>query len=88
MEIVLEAWKRSVYGERLHGPILSVASDSDAKRCLALFMMTMHTEILEGNPLYPFVRDLPGLNRRVGIDNLTMDVDFKHKMKCKSDFLF
>ncbi|KAJ7865520.1 hypothetical protein B0H13DRAFT_2670906 [Mycena leptocephala] len=81
MEIVLEAWKRSVYGEQLHGPILSVASDGDPKRCLALFMMCMHTEIIEGNPLYPFIRELPGLNRRVGKDNLTMDPDFKHEVK-------
>ncbi|KAJ7929793.1 hypothetical protein B0H13DRAFT_2228459 [Mycena leptocephala] len=81
MEIVLEAWKRSVYGEQLHGPILSVASDGDAKRCLALFMMCMHTEIIEGNPLYPFICDLPGLNRRVGKDDLTMDLDFKHEIK-------
>ncbi|KAJ7822223.1 hypothetical protein B0H13DRAFT_1659783 [Mycena leptocephala] len=66
MEIVLEVWKRSVYGERLHGRILAVASDGDAKRRLALFMMCMHTEIIEGNPLYPFICDLPGLNRRVG----------------------
>ncbi|KAJ6553902.1 hypothetical protein B0H10DRAFT_1848509 [Mycena sp. CBHHK59/15] len=88
MEIVLEAWKRSVYGEQLHGPMLSVASDGDAKRCLALFMMCMHTEITEGNPLYPFICDLPGLNRRVGKDNLTMDLDFKHEIKRKSEFLF
>ncbi|KAJ7827073.1 hypothetical protein B0H13DRAFT_2439832, partial [Mycena leptocephala] len=81
MEIVLEAWKRSVYGEQLHGPILSVASDGDPKRCLSLFMMRMHTEIIEGNPLYPFIRELPGLNRRVGKDNLTMDPDFKHEVK-------
>ncbi|KAJ7929882.1 hypothetical protein B0H13DRAFT_2537836 [Mycena leptocephala] len=81
MEIVLEAWKRSVYGEQLHGPILSVASDGDPKRCLALFMMCVHTEIIEGNPLYPFIRELPGLNRRVGKDNLTMDPDFKHEVK-------
>ncbi|KAJ6630146.1 hypothetical protein B0H10DRAFT_2362255 [Mycena sp. CBHHK59/15] len=81
MEIVVEAWKCSVHGERLHGPILSIASDSDAKRCKALFMMTMHTEIIEGNPLYPYICDLLGLNRRVGKDNLTMDPDYKHKFK-------
>ncbi|KAJ6586611.1 hypothetical protein B0H10DRAFT_2335394 [Mycena sp. CBHHK59/15] len=81
MEIVLEAWKCSVYGEQLHGPILSVASDGDAKCCLALFMMCIHTEITEGNPLYPFICDLPGLNRRVGKDNLTTDLDFKHEIK-------
>ncbi|KAJ6548322.1 hypothetical protein B0H10DRAFT_1969187 [Mycena sp. CBHHK59/15] len=81
MEIVVEAWKRSVHRERLHGPILSIASDSDAKCCKALFMMTMHTEIIEGNPLYPYICNLPGLNRRVGKDNLTMDPDYKHKFK-------
>ncbi|KAJ7491375.1 hypothetical protein B0H11DRAFT_1859355 [Mycena galericulata] len=70
MEIVLEVWKRSVHGEHLHGPILSVASDGDPKRCLALFLMCMHTEIIEGNPLYPYICDLPGLNRRVGARTL------------------
>ncbi|KAJ6548321.1 hypothetical protein B0H10DRAFT_1969186 [Mycena sp. CBHHK59/15] len=81
MEIVLEAWKCLVYREQLHGPILSVASDGDPKCCLALFMMCMHTKIIEGNPLYPFICKLPGLNRRVGKDNLTMDPDFKHEVK-------
>ncbi|KAJ7020557.1 hypothetical protein C8F04DRAFT_1241929 [Mycena alexandri] len=37
MEIVVEAWKRSEHGERLHGPILSVASNSDAKRVRPTF---------------------------------------------------
>ncbi|KAJ7241100.1 hypothetical protein C8J57DRAFT_1085356, partial [Mycena rebaudengoi] len=78
MEKVLEAWKRSAYGERLYGPIKSIASDGDGKRRLALFMMCMHTEIVEGNPLYPFIKNLPGLNRRVGKDNITMDMDYKH----------
>ncbi|KAJ7232378.1 hypothetical protein C8J57DRAFT_1579011 [Mycena rebaudengoi] len=78
MEAVLEAWKRSPDGEPKHGPILSIASDGDHKRRLALFFMCMHSEILPGNPLYPFVRNLPGLNRRVGKDNLTNDSDPKH----------
>ncbi|KAJ6629990.1 hypothetical protein B0H10DRAFT_2160337 [Mycena sp. CBHHK59/15] len=52
MEIVLEVWKRSIHGERLHGPVLAIASDGDAKRRLALFMMCMHSEILPGNLLY------------------------------------
>lgn len=88
MEIVLEIWRRSVHGERLHGPILSIASDGDAKRRLALFMMCMHSEILPGNPLYPFIRDLPGLNRRVGKDNLTSDMDPKHEFKRNSALLY
>ncbi|KAK6988921.1 hypothetical protein R3P38DRAFT_3438887 [Favolaschia claudopus] len=81
MEIVLECWKRSKHGEQLHGPILSVSSDGCPKRRYAMFMMCMHSEILPGNPLYPFICDLPGLNRRVGKDNLTNDPDYKHEFK-------
>ncbi|KAJ6626243.1 hypothetical protein B0H10DRAFT_1942079 [Mycena sp. CBHHK59/15] len=81
MEIVLEIWKRSLHGERLHGPILSIASDGDAKRCLALFTMCMHSEIVPGKPLYPFICDLPGLNRHVGKNNITMELDPKHEFK-------
>ena len=78
METVVEAWKRSPDGEPKHGPILSVATDGDHKRRLALFVMCMQHEILPGNPLHPFVADLPGLNLRVGKDNLTNDSDWKH----------
>ncbi|KAJ7491634.1 hypothetical protein B0H11DRAFT_2156477 [Mycena galericulata] len=85
MEIVLEVWKRSQYGERLHGPILDVSADGDPKRRFALFMMCMHSEILPGNPLYPFICDLPGLNRRVGKDNITDDPDYKHEFKRNSE---
>ncbi|KAJ7914001.1 hypothetical protein B0H13DRAFT_1611972 [Mycena leptocephala] len=69
METVVEAWKRSPDGEIKHGPILSVATDGEHKRRLALFVMCMKEEILPGNPLYPFGRNLPGLNLRVGKDN-------------------
>ncbi|KAJ6533880.1 hypothetical protein DFH09DRAFT_932574 [Mycena vulgaris] len=66
METVIEAWKRSLYGEPMYGPIMSVSSDGDHKRRLALFMLCMHSEILPGNPLYPFICNLPGLNRCLG----------------------
>ncbi|KAJ7479043.1 hypothetical protein FB451DRAFT_1395654 [Mycena latifolia] len=78
METVLEAWRRSPHGEIKHGPVLSVASDGDPKRRPALFMMTMHSEILPDNSLYAFISSLPGLNRRVGRNNLTDDFDYKH----------
>ncbi|KAF8173571.1 hypothetical protein K438DRAFT_2051185 [Mycena galopus ATCC 62051] len=81
MLTVAEAWKRSPDGEARHGPLLSVASDGDPKRRVAIFVMCMHSEILPGNPLYPFVENLPGLNRRVGKDNLTEDFDPKHELK-------
>ncbi|KAK6966807.1 hypothetical protein R3P38DRAFT_2590224 [Favolaschia claudopus] len=81
MEIVVEAWRRSEHGEAKHGPLLSVASDGAAGRRAAMFMMTMHSEISPGNPLYESVRNLPGLNLRVGKNNLTGDVDWKHEDK-------
>ncbi|KAJ7761933.1 hypothetical protein DFH07DRAFT_867598 [Mycena maculata] len=81
METVIEAWRRSADGEIKHGPILSVASDGDPKRRAALFVMTMHSEILADNPIYRYICKLPGLNRRVGKDNLTMDPDWKHMDK-------
>ncbi|KAJ7140069.1 hypothetical protein C8R43DRAFT_858013, partial [Mycena crocata] len=65
MEMVLEAWKRSPDGESRHGPVKSIATDGDHKRRLALFMMCMHDEIRDGNPLWPFVKNLPGLNLRI-----------------------
>ncbi|KAJ6574023.1 hypothetical protein B0H10DRAFT_1963829 [Mycena sp. CBHHK59/15] len=82
IEMVLGAWKRSPDGEVKHGPILSVATDGDHKRRLALFILCMQSEILPGNPLYPYVRNLPGLNLRVGKDNITNNSDPKHTFKC------
>ncbi|KAJ7759828.1 hypothetical protein B0H14DRAFT_2634356 [Mycena olivaceomarginata] len=81
IEMVIEAWKRSPDGEIKHGPVVSVATDGDHKRRLALFLLCMHSEILPGNPLYSFVRNLPGLNLRVGKNNLTNDADPKHTFK-------
>ncbi|KAJ6523729.1 hypothetical protein B0H19DRAFT_1345083 [Mycena capillaripes] len=81
MLTVVEAWKQSPDGEAKYGPILDVASDGAGHRLLALLVMCMHSEILPGNPLYPFIRNLPGLNRRVGKDNLTEDFDYRHELK-------
>ncbi|KAK7021670.1 hypothetical protein R3P38DRAFT_3196488 [Favolaschia claudopus] len=81
IEVIVEAWKRSPDGEAKHGPMMSVATDGDHKRRLALFVLCMRYEIAPGNPLWPFVRNLPGLNLRVGKNNLTNDGDPKHIFK-------
>ncbi|KAJ7658036.1 hypothetical protein B0H17DRAFT_1145739 [Mycena rosella] len=81
MQMVVEAWRRSPHGERKHGRLMSVSSDGDGKRRAALFIMCMHSEILPGNPLYPFICEIAGLNRRVGKNNLTKDFDPKHLKK-------
>ncbi|KAK6971446.1 hypothetical protein R3P38DRAFT_3497451 [Favolaschia claudopus] len=56
-------------------------SNRDHKRRLALFILCMQNEILPGNPLYPFVRNLRGLNLWVGKNNITHDGDPKHIVK-------
>lgn len=81
IQIVLEAWKRSPDGESKYGPVLTVATNGDPTRRLALFMLCMHDEIRPGNPLYEFTKNLPGLNLRVGVGNLTSDFDYKHDFK-------
>ncbi|KAJ7853113.1 hypothetical protein B0H13DRAFT_1502619, partial [Mycena leptocephala] len=82
-QIVLEAWKCSPDGESKHGPVLSVSTDRDPGRRLALFLLCMHDEIRPGNPLYESIKNLPGLNRCVGDNNLTNDPDYKHEFKRK-----
>ncbi|KAK6969185.1 hypothetical protein R3P38DRAFT_3504625 [Favolaschia claudopus] len=81
IEVIIAAWKRSPDGEAKHGPLMSISTDGDHKRRLALFILCMQNEILPGNPLYPFVCKLPGLNLRVGKGNITHDGDPKHIFK-------
>ncbi|KAJ7475336.1 hypothetical protein B0H11DRAFT_1727862 [Mycena galericulata] len=81
IQCVLEAWKHSPDGEAKHGPIQNIASDGDYGRRIALFMLCMHSEIIRGNPLYPLICKLRGFNRRVGNDNITMDMDYRHLLK-------
>ncbi|KAK6984382.1 hypothetical protein R3P38DRAFT_2806576 [Favolaschia claudopus] len=83
IEVIIEAWKRSPDGEAKHGKMLSVSTDGDHKRRLALFLLCMGFEIVPGNPLWTYVCNLPGLNLRVGKDNLTNDGDPKHIFKRK-----
>ncbi|KAF7289587.1 hypothetical protein HMN09_01320700 [Mycena chlorophos] len=79
--VLLEAWKRSPFGEAMHGPIAFIASDGDPKRRIALFMLCMIEEVKPGNPLYELLRHLFGLNLFTGPSNITMDLDFKHNVK-------
>ncbi|KAJ7444422.1 hypothetical protein B0H11DRAFT_2250104 [Mycena galericulata] len=81
IQCVLEAWKHSPDGGAKHGPIQNIASDGYYGRRIALFMLCMHSEIIPGNPLYPLICNLRGFNRRVGNDNITMDMDYRHLFK-------
>jgi len=58
-----------------------IASDGDLKRRPALYEHCMVREIVEGDPLFHSLRDLPGLNLWTGSGGETQDLDYKHDFK-------
>ncbi|RXW14911.1 hypothetical protein EST38_g10936 [Candolleomyces aberdarensis] len=48
IEKLRQAWQLSPYGEKLHGPIWSIASDGDPKRRPALYLQCMAPDIEAG----------------------------------------
>ncbi|KAF9522601.1 hypothetical protein CPB83DRAFT_733454, partial [Crepidotus variabilis] len=85
IEMGRQAWRLSPYGDRLHGPIWSIASDGDPKRRPALYLHCMVRELLPTDPLFSQLVGLVGLNLWVGSGGETQDLDFKHNFKriCK-----
>ena len=65
-----------------------IASDGDAKRRPALYLLCMFRELSSADPLYQFVEKLRGMNLYMmnlysGIDGITQDLDIKHNLKCE-----
>ncbi|KAF8074685.1 hypothetical protein FPV67DRAFT_1619269 [Lyophyllum atratum] len=85
MEMLRQAWKISPYGESLHGPIWSIASDGDPKRRPALYLHCMTRELRPTDPLFQHLENLPGMNVWTGPNGETQDLDYKHCFKrlCK-----
>ncbi|EEB97237.1 hypothetical protein MPER_03487 [Moniliophthora perniciosa FA553] len=81
IEALLRAWKESPYGEAMHGPIWSVASDGDSKRRAALYKICMTHELSKEDPLYAILAPLAGLNKFTSKNGVTKDFDFKHLFK-------
>ncbi|KAK7005494.1 hypothetical protein R3P38DRAFT_3367443 [Favolaschia claudopus] len=81
LQKILNAWKLSPYGEALHGPVKTIASDGASDRRRALYLLCMQEEVKCGNPLWEFLKDLPGLNLFTGPGGLTMCFDPKHTWK-------
>lgn len=83
IQILREAWALSPYGEALHGPILSIASDGDPKRRPALYLHCMVRELKPDDNLNLFrhVGKLTGFNLWTGSHGETQDLDYKHNMK-------
>ncbi|KAJ6622122.1 hypothetical protein B0H10DRAFT_2214720 [Mycena sp. CBHHK59/15] len=75
LQKLIQAWKLSPFGEAKHGPLWSIASDGDATRRAALYLICMHRQLGPDDPLYEFLSELGGLNLYTGEGGLTMDFD-------------
>ncbi|KAL1742877.1 hypothetical protein HDZ31DRAFT_65580 [Schizophyllum fasciatum] len=73
--------QESECGEQSAGPIWSIASDGDATRRAALYILCMDRRLDKRSMLYQRLGGLPGLNLYVGEGDVTMDFDFKHIWK-------
>jgi hypothetical protein len=80
LQKLLAAWKLSPYGEIMHGPVKTIASDGAADRRRALYLLCMNQEV-RGNQLWEHLKDLPGLNLFTGPDGVTKCFDPKHTWK-------
>ena len=59
------------YGKSLHGPLSSIASDSDAKCHLVMFQ-----ELMPADPVFKCLCNLPGLNLWNGSVGETQDLSY------------
>lgn len=81
IEMLRQAWKMSPYGESLHGPVWSIASDGDPKRRPALYLHCMVRLLQPTDALFSHLGWLPGLNLWTGSNGETQDLDYKHNFK-------
>ncbi|KDN34835.1 hypothetical protein RSAG8_12105, partial [Rhizoctonia solani AG-8 WAC10335] len=81
IELILQSWKESPFGEAMHGPIWSICTDGDAKRRLALFRHCMKIKLSPSSDLFCLIGHLPLLNLHCGLNYITHDGDYKHEEK-------
>ncbi|QRV87004.1 hypothetical protein RhiJN_15022 [Ceratobasidium sp. AG-Ba] len=81
IELLLECWEKSPYGEVLHGLIWSICTDGDPKRRRALFMLCMTSRVSESSGLFCLIGHLPLLNLCCGPKEIIHDGDYKHEEK-------
>jgi len=78
---MVRAWDTSPDGAAIHGPIWSIATDGESTMRACRFILCMTHELAIADPLYPFLRNLTGLNLFTGANNVTMTCDPKHIFK-------
>ncbi|KAL1726283.1 hypothetical protein EV714DRAFT_276749 [Schizophyllum commune] len=78
---VIEVWRTHEYGERLHGPIHTLASDGESSFRVARFQLCMTEEVDKATPVGELLSPLTGLNLRTGPHGLLGTCDPKHVIK-------
>lgn len=83
LDTVISACKKKT--NLIKGRMLSIASDGESRRGIALAQLTMISTLTESSPIYHMLRNLEFMNFLVGADDLTADKDYKHVLKrCRS----
>ncbi|PPQ84391.1 hypothetical protein CVT24_009985 [Panaeolus cyanescens] len=81
IEMLRRAWIISPFGETLHGPLIDLSSDGDSRRRAAFYMLCNVRLLQPTDQLYPYVRNLKGLNLWTGSNGAVQDFDYRHTFK-------
>lgn len=80
-EAVLDTWRTAPFGECLHGPIWSFATDGESSLRVAKHILCMSHDLDRNSSLGKKLYPLQGLNCRVGSHDLVATCDPKHIFK-------
>jgi hypothetical protein len=84
ISIIIETWEKSGALAKYRW-FWSVATDGDSSRRKGGFNMLLQYSIQHGTPLGDKLCDLEGMNLLTGAHGITLDFDWKHVIKHKSD---
>ncbi|KAJ7796470.1 hypothetical protein B0H14DRAFT_3158054 [Mycena olivaceomarginata] len=81
----------AIQSRKVHGNItyrdISVGSDGEATRGLALALEFMKHSLAPSSPIYPLLKPLQFMNLQVGPDDITPDKDYRHVIKALRSLL-
>ncbi|KAJ7457020.1 hypothetical protein FB451DRAFT_1142947 [Mycena latifolia] len=78
-QVVTEAWDR--HGAAKVGPLWSWATDGDMTRRVSGYKHFLAQKLLPTSPIYGTLAGMAGLNLYTGLNEVTLDFDFKHIFK-------
>jgi hypothetical protein len=81
MKTILDAWKSHEFGEKINGPIWSLASDGDSTYRAAKFKICMEKIVEADSNFGKVLHSLLGLNKFASKDGITLTGDPKHIFK-------